>query len=131
MTKGEGFLLETSVLRTLTGPLCDAVTGGEGSVRVLRELACSNLFVVALDEEGGWYRYHHLFSEFCSRVRSTGPKVSTLRQRASVWLEGEGLRRGGGPAGDRGRGPRTRGHFHRAHWYGYYVVGQTAAWNGG
>jgi len=57
------FLLETSVLRRLTGPLCDVVTGREGSGRLLRELAHSNLFVVSLDEEGEWYRYHHLFSE--------------------------------------------------------------------
>src|SRR5215208_7258230 len=57
------FLLRTSVLRTMTGPLCDAVTGWEGSAFLLRSLARSNLFVVALDEQGEWYRYHHLFSE--------------------------------------------------------------------
>src|SRR5215208_5335347 len=49
------FLLETSVLRTMTAPLCDAVTGREGSARLLRELARSNLFVVSLDEHGEWY----------------------------------------------------------------------------
>ena len=46
------FLLETSVLRTMKGPLCDAVTGGEDSARLLRELARSNLFVISLDEQG-------------------------------------------------------------------------------
>jgi LuxR family maltose regulon positive regulatory protein len=47
----------------MKGPLCDAVTGREGSARLLRELARSNLFVVPLDEQGEWYRYHHLFSD--------------------------------------------------------------------
>src|SRR5215204_3167906 len=57
------FLLRTSVLRRMTGPLCDAVVGRVGSAKVLRELARSNLFVVPLDEQGEWYRYHHLFSD--------------------------------------------------------------------
>src|SRR5918997_591135 len=55
------FLLETSVLRTMTGPLCDAVTDRQGSAALLRELTRSILFVVSLDEQGERYRYHHLF----------------------------------------------------------------------
>src|SRR5215204_5443012 len=87
------FLLETSVLRTMTGPLCDAVTGREDSAMLLRELARSNLFVVSLDEEGEWYRYHHLFSELLLyELKSSRPDlVPTLRRRAGVWLEGAGF----------------------------------------
>ena len=86
------FLLETSVLRAMTGPLCDAVTGREGSASILRELVSSNLFVVSLDEQGEWYRYHHLFSELLLyELRSSQPNlVPTLRNRASEWLEGAG-----------------------------------------
>src|SRR5829696_7958802 len=86
------FLLETSVLRTMTGALCDAVTGREDSARLLRELAGSNLFVVSLDEQGEWNRYHHLFSELLLyELKSSRPDlVPTLRKRASVWLEGAG-----------------------------------------
>jgi LuxR family maltose regulon positive regulatory protein len=78
------FLLETSVLRAMTGPLCDAVTGGTGSAELLRELAHSNLFVISLDEEDEWYRYHHLFSELLLyELKSDRPDlVPTLRGRA-------------------------------------------------
>jgi LuxR family maltose regulon positive regulatory protein len=61
------FLLCTSVLERLTGPLCDAVTGtGEGA-RTLREIERSNLFVVPLDGGHGVYRYHHLFGDLLRR----------------------------------------------------------------
>ena len=87
------FLLMTSVLEKLTGPLCDAVVGREDSGMLLRELARSNLFVVPLDEQGEWYRYHHLFSELLLyELRSSRPElVPVLRSRASVWLEGAGF----------------------------------------
>src|SRR5215208_1961606 len=86
------FLLRTSVLRTMTGPLCEAVTGREDSAFLLRSLARSNLFVVALDEQGEWYRYHHLFSELLlfELESSTPDLVPILRRQASVWLEGAG-----------------------------------------
>jgi LuxR family maltose regulon positive regulatory protein len=79
------FLLMTSVLRAMTGALCDAVTGREGSARLLRELARSNLFVVSLDEQGEWYRYHQLFSELLLyELESDQPELApTLRERAS------------------------------------------------
>jgi LuxR family maltose regulon positive regulatory protein len=78
------FLLETSVLRRMTGPLCDAVVGREGSAKLLRELARSNLFVVPLDEQGEWYRYHHLFSDLLLyELKSSRPElVPILHERA-------------------------------------------------
>ena len=87
------FLLMTSVLRRMTGPLCDAVVGREGSGKLLRELARSNLFVVPLDEQGEWYRYHHLFSDLLLyELKSSRPELlPVLHGRASAWSEGAGF----------------------------------------
>ncbi|MBI2874236.1 MAG: hypothetical protein HYY09_04060 [Firmicutes bacterium] len=57
------FLLETSILDRLSGPLCDAVTGREGGKGLLEALERGNLFVVPLDDKRGWFRYHHLFAD--------------------------------------------------------------------
>jgi LuxR family transcriptional regulator, maltose regulon positive regulatory protein len=121
------FLLETSVLRTMTGPLCDAVTGGEGSGRLLRELAHSNLFVVSLDEQGEWYRYHHLFSELLLfELRSSQPDlVPTLRKRASVWLEGAGYFEGTIRQAIAATDYERVGLLIARHWYGYAVTGHS------
>lgn len=60
----QDFLLETSILDRLTGPLCDAVIGGQGGGQaMLEELERANLFVVPLDDERRWYRYHRLFAD--------------------------------------------------------------------
>src|SRR5215211_5659686 len=122
------FLLETSVLRRLTGPLCDAVTGGEGSARLLRDLAASNLFVVALDEQGEWYRYHHLLSELLLyELGSTEPGlVATLRGRASEWLEGEGYVEGAIRQATEAEDHERVGLLIARHWYGYAVAGHYA-----
>jgi LuxR family transcriptional regulator, maltose regulon positive regulatory protein len=56
------FLLETSVLERLSGPLCDAVTGREGSQALLEEAERAGLFLIPLDEVRSWWRYHHLFA---------------------------------------------------------------------
>jgi LuxR family maltose regulon positive regulatory protein len=57
------FLLQTSVLDRLTGPLCDAVTGQRDGRAMLEQLDRANLFVVPLDDSRRWYRYHHLFAD--------------------------------------------------------------------
>ena len=57
------FLLRTSILERLTGPLCDAVTGRDGGKATLVALERANLFVVPLDDRRQWYRYHHLFAD--------------------------------------------------------------------
>ncbi|MHB9090246.1 MAG: LuxR C-terminal-related transcriptional regulator [Chloroflexota bacterium] len=86
------FLLETSVLTRLTGPLCDAVTGRANGDTMLRQLYTANAFVVAIDEAHAWYRYHHLFADLLrSELRRTQPQlVPTLHVRASEWYEAEG-----------------------------------------
>jgi LuxR family maltose regulon positive regulatory protein len=85
-----GFLLQTSVLERMTGPLCDAITGkNEGGGRVLESLERANLFVVPLDDRREWYRYHHLFAEVLqSRLRHETPDlVPGLHNAASQWFE--------------------------------------------
>lgn len=62
------FLLQTSILDRLCGPLCDAVTGREGSKGMLEALEQGNLFVIPLDDQRQWYRYHHLLPMFCKRT---------------------------------------------------------------
>jgi LuxR family transcriptional regulator, maltose regulon positive regulatory protein len=122
------FLLETSVLRRMTGPLCDAVTGREGSATLLRELVSSNLFVVSLDEQGEWYRYHHLFSELLLyELKSTRPDlVPVLRHRASVWLEDGGYFEGAIRQATEAEDYERAGLLVARHWYGYVVAGQRA-----
>ncbi len=87
------FLLHTSILERLSGPLCDAVTGQEGSQAMLEALERANLFVVPLDDERGWYRYHHLFAQVLRRhlqqAEPTLPPV--LHRRASAWYEQHAL----------------------------------------
>ena len=87
------FLLQTSVLDRMCGPLCDAVTGGSGGQEILENLEHANLFMSPLDDEGKWYRYHHLFAEVLQgRLRSSHPEAaSELYRGASVWFEGNGL----------------------------------------
>jgi LuxR family maltose regulon positive regulatory protein len=84
-----GFLLRTAVLERLTGPLCDAVTEGTDGRAMLERLERANLFVVALDEDRAWFRYHHLFADVLrARMRSEEPDlVPVLHVRASDWYE--------------------------------------------
>ncbi len=83
------FLLKTSLLERLCGSLCDAVTEDTGGRELLEELERANLFVIPLDEEGRWYRYHHLFAEvLLARLQqSQDEQMPDLHKRASRWLE--------------------------------------------
>ncbi|HEY1295496.1 MAG TPA: LuxR C-terminal-related transcriptional regulator [Chloroflexota bacterium] len=87
------FLLQTSVLNSLTGPLCDAVTEGDGGKVMLDELDRANLFLIALDDRRQWYRYHHLFADVLrAHLASESPdKLSELHGRASRWYERNAL----------------------------------------
>jgi len=87
------FLLQTSILNRLTGTLCDALTGQENSQQVLEALDRANLFIVPLDENRRWYRFHHLFTDLLrQRLRQKSPEqISKLHLSASEWYEGEGL----------------------------------------
>lgn len=86
------FLLQTSILDRLHGPLCDAVTGQkEGNAR-LEALERGNFFLVPLDDRRRWYRYHHLFAEVLSaHLRADQPdQVAALHRRASMWHDQHG-----------------------------------------
>jgi LuxR family maltose regulon positive regulatory protein len=109
----QGFLIETSILGRMCGDLCDAVRFGEaespsgsqatavrfgrGSTRdsqaILDQLERANLFVMPLDDERRWYRYHHLFADLLNstlgKLRSAG-EIRELHRRASRWHQGEG-----------------------------------------
>jgi LuxR family maltose regulon positive regulatory protein len=87
------FLLQTAILDQLSAALCEAVTGLPCCQALLEYLEQANLFVVPLDEERTWYRYHHLFSELLRhRLRRSSPEqVPELHRRAANWYEQQGL----------------------------------------
>ena len=84
------FLVRTSVLARFTPELCDAVLGREDSAAVLADLARSNMFLVALDARGEWYRYHHLFAEVL-QLELGREAARELRRRAAAWCGAHGL----------------------------------------
>ena len=84
------FLLRTSVLSRFTPELCDAVLDRTDSAAVLAELARSNMFLVALDARGEWYRYHHLFGELL-QLELGREAALPLRRRAAGWCRTHGL----------------------------------------
>ena len=96
------FLLRTSILDRLCGPLCDAVlrVSSASGQETLEYLERANLFIVPLDNERRWYRYHHLFAELlrqrlhqsdASPTGEEGGSVAELHRRASQWYEDNGL----------------------------------------
>jgi LuxR family maltose regulon positive regulatory protein len=88
----KSFLIRTSVLDRLSGPLCDAVLETTGSERLLESLQKSNLLIVRLDRTREWHRYHHMFQELLqAELRLTEPEaVVGLHSRAAEWFERNG-----------------------------------------
>ena len=88
------FLLQTSILDRLTGSLCEAVTGQDHGKATLELLDRGNLFVVPLDDQRRWYRYHHLFGDVLrARLLDEHPdQVLALHRSASTWYEEHGDR---------------------------------------
>ena len=94
----QNFLLSTSILDRLCGSLCDAVLGedsngdmhGEATLKTLEQ---ANLFIIPLDNQRQWYRYHHLFGDLLKQRLSSmaQEKLFILRRRASVWFEDNGF----------------------------------------
>ena len=80
-------MVRCSVLDRLSGPLCDAVLEREDCDEALRRLARTNLFLVPLEEEGGWYRFHPLFAQLMrAELGQRDPDAAVgLRRRASAW----------------------------------------------
>lgn len=97
----QAFLLQTSILNRLSGPLCDAIThnSSESSQLALEYLHNKNMFIVPLDNDRKWYRYHHLFLDLLRQKAlkeypfecNKGLNISELHSRASQWFENNGL----------------------------------------
>jgi len=85
----KNFLLQTSILDRLCGSLCDAITGRSDGQATLERLEQANLFLIPLDDDRHWYRYHHLFAEVLqARLRQSQPELlPDLHGRASDWYE--------------------------------------------
>lgn len=87
------FLLKTSILKRLSAPLCESLTGSEDSQAILETLERNHLFIQPLDQERMWYRYHRLFKDFLlkSLQQSQPDQIAILHNKASLWFEAEGL----------------------------------------
>lgn len=87
------FLLQTSILAKFNADLCNAVTQRNDAATLLEQLLASNLFLIPLDDEGCWYRYHHLFSDllFSFLIRSQPQLVKDLHIRAAEWFEQQSM----------------------------------------
>jgi LuxR family maltose regulon positive regulatory protein len=87
------FLFETSILDRLSGALCDAITGRTDGLAMLEAIDRANLFVVPLDQERQWWRYHHLFVDLLrARLGRQWPdRVPQLHRKAASWYERRGL----------------------------------------
>jgi len=90
--RAQALMLHASILERMTGPLCDAVMDQEGSAEMLHALSRTNLFLVPLDDEAGWYRFHPVFAQLL-RVeleRREPGLVPTLHRRAYSWHRDHG-----------------------------------------
>lgn len=86
----QAFLTQTSVLERFNAEACAALTGRADSQAVIEYLGQANLFIIPLDDERCWYRYHHLFSDFLRSLLSR-PEQTRLYQMASAWHESNDL----------------------------------------
>ncbi|MCO5222776.1 MAG: LuxR C-terminal-related transcriptional regulator [Thermomicrobiales bacterium] len=84
------FLLDISILDQFCAPLCDAVSGGENAARIIHQLEQDQLFIVGLDEQRNWFRFHQLFADALLRrltVESSQAGIFERHQRAARWFE--------------------------------------------
>jgi LuxR family maltose regulon positive regulatory protein len=88
------FLLQTTMLERLTGPLCDAITGRNDGALLLEQIDRANLFLVPLDEKRQWYRYHALFAEAMqheARRRLGAEQIAACYNKACHWFEQQNM----------------------------------------
>jgi LuxR family maltose regulon positive regulatory protein len=87
------FLLETSILERMCAPLCQHITGQTNAQEILEKIDHSNLFLVPLDDDRRWYRYHHLFADLLrTRLKEIHPdRLLELHREASTWFEQRNL----------------------------------------
>ncbi|HMN58786.1 MAG TPA: LuxR C-terminal-related transcriptional regulator [Anaerolinea sp.] len=89
----QAFLLETSLLERLCGDACDALLDSTGSQALLEQIERDNLFLIPLDQERRWYRYHPLFADLLrARLQRTAPdRIPWLHKQAGTWFESHGF----------------------------------------
>jgi LuxR family transcriptional regulator, maltose regulon positive regulatory protein len=87
----QDFLLQTSILSKLNADLCNAVTRRSDAAALLEQLLASNLFLIPLDDEGRWYRYHHLFADLLFGIlsRTQAEQRKSLHIRAAEWFDSQ------------------------------------------
>jgi len=88
------FILQTSILNRMCGPLCNVVTGRTDGLALLEQIERDNLFLIPLDAERYWYRFHHLFSDMLQnrlQQHMSGSEIKDLHHRASHWFANESL----------------------------------------
>ncbi len=83
------FLIQTSVLDRLNASICEALTGQVNSQALLNHLEQANLFIIPLDDQRGWYRYHHLFADYL-RTSLSPAEAAELQRKAALWHEAQG-----------------------------------------
>ncbi len=84
------FLVQTSPLARFNAELCNTLTGREDSQLLITQLELANLFIIPLDNNRIWYRYHHLFADYLRSLLSK-PELTALYQKAAIWHEENGL----------------------------------------
>jgi LuxR family transcriptional regulator, maltose regulon positive regulatory protein len=87
----QAFLLRTAMLDRMCAALCDAVTQNNTGHQMLCDLEQRKLFIVPLDEERRWYRYHHLFGSMLQQRLRESEALAPLHLRACAWYESQGL----------------------------------------
>jgi LuxR family maltose regulon positive regulatory protein len=128
----QAFLLRTSILKRLCAPLCDAVLGNTipAAQKTLENLEHANLFLVPLDQERRWYRYHHLFGDLLRQRLGRPTELADDHLRASAWFEAnDDLADAFHHALAAGDSERAAG-LAEAAWHGMERSFQSAAWIG-
>jgi LuxR family transcriptional regulator, maltose regulon positive regulatory protein len=122
------FLLQTSLLERMCGPLCNALTGRADGQALLERLERANLFMVPLDDHREWYRYHALFADLLRlRLTQRGADTSAeLHRRASAWLEGQDAIDDAVHHSLAARDYETAARLAQAHWARLLRVGSVA-----
>lgn len=90
----QAFLMQTSILERMNPMLCEAVTGRQDAQAIMTALHRASIFVIPLDDEGQWFRYHHLFADLLqARLTQAFPTeaIAALHSRAAAWHEHNGF----------------------------------------
>ena len=126
------FLARTAVLDRFCAPLCEAVTGSADAAEILDVVERDNLFLVPLDDNRQWYRYHHLFAEVLRGhlARIEPAIVPTLHQRASAWHRQSGSAEEAIDHALAARDVTTAVELIACHWPAYMDIGRISTVHG-